>query len=228
MEKKYSVLMSVYINEKPKYLKEAINSMLNQTVPPDEFVIIEDGCLTKELELVIEEYKSKYKNLFKIIKIKTNVGLAKALATGIKACKNEYIARMDSDDIAISERCEKELKILNENKQIDVVGSIVANFDNNIDNIMCYHILPENNSDIYEFAKKRNPCIHSSIMMKKSKVLEVGNYSGNLYFEDYDLWIKMLRKGYQFYNIQDVLIYMRTEESFFKRRGRHTLFKTNI
>lgn len=228
MQEKYSVLMSVYKNEKPQYLREAINSMLNQTIQPEEFVIVKDGCLTEELELVIEEYKNKYKDLFKIVKIQRNVGLGNALAIGVNACKNEYIARMDSDDIATKQRCEKELKILNENPDIDVVGSIVADFNNDINNITCYHILPEKNSEIYEFAKKRNPCIHSSIIMKKSKVLAVGNYRGNLYFEDYDLWIRMLRNGYQFYNIQDVLIYMRTEESFYKRRGRCALFKANV
>lgn len=227
MQKKYSVLMSVYINEKPQYLREAINSMLNQTLKLDEFVIIQDGNLTKELEAVIEEYKNKYKNLFNIIKIKENVGLGEALAIGVRACKNEYIARMDSDDIATKERCEKEIKMLNENPNIDVVGSIVAEFNMDINNITGYRILPEKNKEIQEFAKKRNPCAHSSIIMKKSKVLAVGNYKGYLYFEDYDLWIRMIRNGCQFYNIQDVLIYMRAEEEFYKRRGRYALFKTN-
>lgn len=220
MQKKYSVLMSVYKNENSEYFRQAIESMVSQTVEPDEFVIVKDGPLTDELNCVIEEYKNRYENLFNIVELEKNQGLGRALAFGIENCKNEYIARMDSDDIAAPNRAEKELKILNENPEVDVIGSIVADFEDDIKDIMCYHLFPEKHSEIYKFAKKRNPCNHSSIMMKKSKILEVGNYKEYLYFEDYDLWIRMLMAGHKFYNIQEPLIYMRTEEGFFNRRGR--------
>lgn len=216
---KYSVLMSVYKKEKVQYLKETIESILNQTLQPDEFVIVEDGKLTDELESLIKQYEKKYKGLFRIIKLQNNVGLGKALSIGIKKCSNEYIARMDSDDIAKNKRCEIQLKMLEENPKLDVVGSIVAEFENNINNIIGYRNLPQENSEIYEFAKKRNPLAHPSVMLRKSRVLEVGNYRDCLYFEDYDLWIRMIEKNYKFYNIQEVLVYMRVEDSFYKRRG---------
>lgn len=219
MNKNYSVLMSVYAQERTQYLREAIDSMLSQTIMPSEFVIVKDGNLTKELDSLIEQYQKEYKDLFRIIEIQENVGLGCALAIGIEACKNEYIARIDSDDIATPERCEKEIKMLNENSQIDVVGSITAEFNEKVSNVICYHKVPENNSQIYQFSKKRNPCIHSSIMMKKSKVISAGNYRNYLYFEDYDLWIRMMKKGYKFYNIQEILVYMRTDKNFYKRRG---------
>lgn len=219
MNQNYSVLMSVYAQEKAPYLQEAIESILNQTIPPEEFIIMKDGKLTEELDLLIEQYQNEYKNLFHIIENQENLGLGRTLAIGVETCKNEYIARMDSDDVATKERCEKEIKILNENAQIDVVGSITAEFNKQIDDIICYRRVPEENSQIYQFAKKRNPCVHSSIMMRKSKVLSAGNYRDYLYFEDYDLWIRMMKNGYHFYNIQEVLVYMRTDKNFYKRRG---------
>lgn len=228
MTQKYTVLISVYAKENPEYLKEAIDSMLEQTIPPDEIVIVEDGNLTKELDDVIEKYKKLHRNLFKIIKMKENVGTGIALSIGIKECKNEYIARMDSDDISEKYRCERELEILNNNDNIDIVGSIAAEFEGNINNITGYRILPETNTEIYKFAQRRNPCAHSSVMMRKSRILDAGNYREYLYFEDYDLWIRMIQKGYKFYNIQDVLIYMRVNEKFYKRRGGLSYFKRMI
>lgn len=228
MNENYSVLMSVYAQERTQYLREAINSMLNQTIMPSEFIIVKDGNLTKELDSLIQQYQKKYKDLFHIIEIQENIGLGRALAIGVEACQNEYIARIDSDDVATRERCEKEIKMLNENNQIDVVGSITAEFNEQISNIICYHKVPETNNQIYQFSKKRNPCIHSSIMMKKSKVISAGNYRNYLYFEDYDLWIRMMEKGYKFYNIQEVLVYMRTDTNFYKRRGRSKLLKKDV
>ncbi len=228
MEQKYSVLMSVYKEEKPQHLQEAIDSMLKQTILPAEFVLIKDGKLPKELELIIEKYEKQSKIPFLVFQNPKNLGLGKSLASGVEKCNFEYIARMDSDDIAVSNRCEKEIQILNENTKIDAVGSIVAEFEKSIKQITGYRLLPEKNEKICEFAKKRNPCAHSSMMLRKSKVLEVGNYRDYLYFEDYDLWIRMLKNGCQFYNLQEVLVYMRTEENFYQRRGRIILFKTNV
>lgn len=228
MNKNYSVLMSVYNKEKPEYLSQAIESMLDQTIRPNEFVIIKDGKLTDELNSVIEKYQKTNTDLFHIIENQENLGLGKSLAIGVQACKNEYIARMDSDDISKKDRCEKELKVLNDNKEIDVVGSMTLEFIDEISNIISYRKMPETNEQICNYAKKRNPCVHPSIMMKKSKVLSVGNYRDYLYFEDYDLWIRMIENGCKFYNIQEVLLYTRIDDNFYKRRGRSKLFKKNV
>lgn len=227
MNKNYSVLMSVYNKEKPQHLIEAIDSMLNQTVKPDEFVIIKDGKLTDELDLAIAQYQKENKDLFHIVENQENLGLGRSLAIGVQACKNEYIARMDSDDISKIDRCEKELKILNENDEIDVVGSMTLEFIDEISNVISYREMPEEHDQICDYAKKRNPCVHPSIMMKKSKVLLAGNYRDYLYFEDYDLWIRMIEEGCKFYNIQEVLLYTRIDDNFYKRRGRIKVFKKN-
>ena len=97
---KYSVLMSLYIKEKPEYLEQSIDSMLNQTVKPDEIVIVEDGPLTDELLDVLKKYKNEHPRIFNIVKSKKNLGLGLALNLGLKNCKNELVARMDTDDIS--------------------------------------------------------------------------------------------------------------------------------
>ena len=132
---KYSVLMSVYYKEKPEWLDYSIKSIINQTVLCDEFVIVEDGPLTEELQSIIDKYKNDYPKIFNIVKLEKNRGLGLALQEGIKTCKNEYIARMDSDDYSIPERCEKILKVFMNNSDYDCVGSFEAEFEDNINNI---------------------------------------------------------------------------------------------
>ena len=110
-DKKYSVLMSVYHKENPIWFDESIKSMFDQTIKPNEFVLVEDGPLTKKLYDVVEKYKTKYPKEFKVVAIEKNVGLGPALKKGIEECSNEYIARMDSDDYSMPKRIEKEFEI---------------------------------------------------------------------------------------------------------------------
>lgn len=215
----YSVLMSVYYKENPLWLKQAIDSMLNQTVICNEFIIVEDGPLTKELEKVISSYQKQHPKIFKIIKIKKNGGLGPALKLGIENCKNEYIARMDSDDYSVANRIEEQLKIFMDKPEYSIIGTNVIEFIDNIDNCISSVILPENHEDIVKFSKKRNPFRHPSIIFKKSAVMKAGNYREYYLCEDYDLWNRMIRSEAKCYNIQENYVYMRISEDFYKRRG---------
>lgn len=219
MEKKYSVLMSVYYKENPKWFDESIKSMFEQTIKPSEFVLVEDGPLTNELYNVVEKYQKEYPNEFKVVTIEKNVGLGPALKKGVEECSNEYIARMDSDDISIPERCEKQLNYFKEFPDTDIVGSNIAEFIDQIENVIAYRNLPQKDNEIKKYARRRNPFGHPSIMMKKSKVLEAGNYRSYYLCEDYDMWIRMIEKGAKCYNFQELLVYMRISEDFYKRRG---------
>ena len=109
---KYSVLMSVYAKEKEEYLRQSIDSMLNQTVKPEQFVLVEDGPLGDDLRDCIGEYVALYSQMFTVIPLAENVGLGRALDIGLEHCRNELVARMDSDDISMPDRCEKEIKIV--------------------------------------------------------------------------------------------------------------------
>lgn len=215
----YSVLMSVYYKENPKWLEESIKSMINQTIITNDFVIVKDGKLTKELDEIISEYLKKYPDIFHIIELENNIGLGPALAIGLKECKNELIARMDSDDISDKYRCEKQINKFKEDEKLDIIGSNIAEFIDNIKNIQAYRILPEEDEEIKKFAKRRNPFGHPSIMFRKSRVIEAGNYRSYYLCEDYDLWVRMIMNNAKCYNFQDNLVYMRIGKDFYKRRG---------
>lgn len=217
---KYTVLMSVYYKEKPEYLSLSIESMLNQTVKPDEFIIVKDGPLTTELDEVINNFVTAYPKMFNIIVHETNLGLGPALAKGIENSKNELIARMDSDDYVVSTRCEKQLEKFREDPKLGMVGSYEAEFVDTVDNVISIHRVPSENNEIERFMHRRCSVLHPTVMYKKSAVLKSGNYQSVLLYEDYDLFARMVLEYHiKSYNIPEPLYYIRTSEDFFKRRG---------
>lgn len=218
MNKKFSVLMSVYYKEKPEYLMQSLDSIFNQSLLPNEVIIIEDGKLTKQLDNVILLYKKKYSKILKNIKFEKNRGLGVALHDGILECKNELIFRMDTDDICDKNRFEKQMKIFEETDS-DVVGSNIVEYDEKMENITSYRIVPQNDKDIKIMAKKRNPMNHMTVAYKKSKVLEAGNYQSMMFFEDYYLWVRMISNNCKFYNINENLVKVRGGNEMIKRRG---------
>lgn len=215
----YSVLMPLYKNDKPEWFQYSLDSILNQTILANEIVIVCDGPLTRELEKKLSEYTSKDNSLIKIFRFQKNVGLGIALAKGIELCTNELIARMDADDFAAPERCEKQLRVFYDNPEIDVVGSNVKEFTENIDNVVSYVHLPEYQNQIIAYAKKRCPIRHPALMYRKEAVLKAGNYRDYRHAQDYNLIVHMLLTDAKIYNIQEDLMYMRVSSDFYKRRG---------
>lgn len=220
-EKKYSVLMSVYIKERAENLREAMESIFAQSIMTDDFVLICDGPLTEELNQVIYEMQEQHPSVLHVIRLKDNLGLGKALNYGLKQCKNDLVARMDSDDISRQERCEKQLKIFTENEDISVVSGTVEEFETTPDEVTVQRILPETNAEIIKFAQKRNPFNHPCVMYRKSAVEKAGGYLDFLFLEDYFLWIRMLNNGSKGYNLREPLLWMRAgNEMYMRRSGR--------
>lgn len=215
---KYSVLMSLYVKENPEYLKLAIDSMLNQTVVPDEIVIVEDGPLNDELYAVVNDYKEKYPEVFSVVVNEKNLGLGLALNEGLKVCKNELVARMDTDDISKPERCEKQLRVFEEKPELAIVGAFVDEFHFSPDEIVSVRAVPEKHEDIYNFAKKRSAFNHPVVMYRKSKVLENGGYADLRRNQDVDLFGRMLFAGCKAENIGESLLYFRSNDALAKRR----------
>lgn len=218
MDKIYSVLMSVYNKENPIWLKESIDSMLNQTISPAEIVLVKDGQLTEELEKVIEDYQQGEPKLFNIVTLKENRGLGIALCKGVEACSNEIIVRMDTDDYSCPERVERQLEAM-EKYSADIVSCNIGEFQKTIDVVHKYKEVPETHPEIYQYAKRRNPFNHPSVVFRKSKVLQAGNYQKVDWIEDYDLWIRMLMDGSVGYNVQQSLLLMRVNDNAYRRRG---------
>lgn len=218
MNTAYSVLMSVYTKENPIWFQESIKSMLKQSVPPAEIVIVKDGPLTKELESVLAQYRLQEEHLFYIVDLEKNMGLGPALNKGVQACHNEIIVRMDTDDYSCPNRVEMQLKAMEE-KNADIVSSNIGEFSDDICHVIKYKEVPETHEEIYRYAKRRNPFNHPAVMYKRSKVLEAGNYQKCDWIEDYDLWVRMLQQGCRGYNVQKPLLLMRVNENAYKRRG---------
>ena len=214
----YSVLMSVYNKEKAQYLKEAMNSIWEQSIVPDEFVLVCDGPLSDELNFVVDEMRRNHSELV-VVRLEKNKGLGNALNEGMKHCKNELIARMDSDDISRKDRCEKQLEVFDTRPEISIVSGTVEEFVGLRENIETKRVLPENNSDIVEFAKKRNPYNHPCVMYKKSAVEAAGGYQDFYLLEDYYLWVRMIQNDCIGYNIQQPLLWMRAGSDMYKRRS---------
>lgn len=215
----YGVLMSVYAKERPEWLREAVHSMLNQTVPPSEFVLVEDGPLTDELYEAIAGFEAERPGLLKIVSYPENKGLGHALCEGVAACTKPVIARMDSDDLARPDRMEVQLSLMEE-KGLDMVSSQVIEFIDSPDKPVALTDLPEGHDAIVAYSKRRNPFRHPPMTFKRGKVLEAGSYSGKfLYFEDWDLFNRMLAIGCRAENLHEPLVAMRVNPDFYARRG---------
>ena len=111
---------------------------------------------------------------------------------------------MDTDDICREDRFEKQLRYLLENESVTVVGSCTAEFIENIEDIVSYRIVPETSEEIVQFSKRRSPFNHPTIMFRKSHIVEVGGYRTFKKSQDFDLFIRLLTKGYKGYNFQSL------------------------
>ena len=221
MEKKklkYSVLMSVYENEKKEYLEKAIESILKQTYAPDQFVIVEDGKLTDELYKVLDKYMDEYPKLIYRIPLPTNQGLGIALDEGIKHCKNELIARMDSDDISTEDRCEKQVALFEANPSLSIVSGCIAEFIDDPSNIISVRNVPERHEAIRRRMRTRSAFNHPAVMYKKNEVILSGGYGELKRKQDHDLFSRMMNNGCRAYNIQDVILFFRADAGNLKRR----------
>lgn len=212
-QKKYSVLMSLYKKEKPEYLRLAIDSMLNQTVAPDEIIMVEDGPLTDELYAVLNEYPMLHR-----IKNEENLGLGLALNVGLKECRNELVARMDTDDCSKPERCEKQLARFWEKPYLAIVGSHIDEFVGETSNVISQRIVPTTSEEIYNFAKKRSAFNHPAVMYSKTAVLENKGYADLKRNQDVDLFGRMQFEGYKAENIDESLLWFRSSDELAKRR----------
>lgn len=214
----FSVLLSLYHKESPFCLRQSLDSIFHQSLLPTEVVLVEDGSLTNELYQIVDEYSRQYSSV-KVVPLSHNIGLGKALNEGLKHCSYDIIARMDTDDVAKSNRFELQMKVFDEHPEYDVVGAWIDEFEDSTSNVISTRKLPENHDEIYKYAQKRNPINHPVVMFRKTAVEAAGGYKHFPLFEDYYLWVRMLLNGAKFYNIQESLLFFRFSQEMFKRRG---------
>lgn len=215
----FSVLLSVYIKENPSFLTRALTSIWDeQVLKPSQIVLVQDGPLTAELESIISQWASRLGSVFCPVPLPQNVGLAAALNEGLNHCQYELVARMDTDDIAVPERFEKQYAFMQSHPDIAVSSGLIEEWSQDFSYKVSERRLPLTHTDIVKFAKSRSPMSHPAVMFRKSAVLAVGGYP-SIYPEDYALWGSMLAKGYRFANLPDLLLKMRVGDALVDRRG---------
>lgn len=216
---KYSVLMSVYKNEIVEYFIQAVESLLNQTIQPEQIVLVRDGGVYEELQNVIDKYVNEYPDVFTYLPLEQNGGLGNALRYGLTYCRNELIGRMDTDDISVPDRFEKQLEFMKNNPDVDIVGGNISEFTNEPTEIVDYRIVPQTHGDICLYLKSRSPFNHVTVMFKKSALEKAGSYESFYLFEDWYLWVKMYLSGAKFANINVVLVNVRISDMANRRGG---------
>lgn len=212
----FSVLMSLYAKERPEFLRQSLDSVFEQTLPPDEVVLVEDGPLTEELYSVVDEYSNIHCEL-KVVPLPVNRGLGTALNEGLRHCSFELIARMDTDDIAKINRFQKQVSFMESHPEIKGCSAWIEEFIDSVDNIVSIKKIPETNEEIFNYGKSRCPINHPAVIYRKSAIIESGGYGP--FPEDYYLWGRMLTKGLKLHNIQESLLYFRSSKDMYKRRG---------
>jgi len=225
MKKDISVLMSAYKNDVPQNVVTAVESVVNQTFVPKQIVMVVDGPVPEELETTLKELQKKYE-ILELVWLEKNGGLGNAMNIGTQHCKYDLIARMDSDDIAVPTRFEKQMECFEKDNSLDVVGSNSAEFVDTPDNVSGIKVLPEKHEDIVQFMTSRCPLCHPSIMLKKAILEKAGGYQHWQYAEDWYLFIRMYLAGAKFYNIQENLMNIRIDEHTYERRSGYAHYKT--
>mgnify|MGYP002580665982 CR=1 FL=1 len=213
MKTRITVIMGIY--NCADTLVESLESLEAQTYKKFKVILCDDGSKDNTLE-VAQKWAEKHPNYI-VIRNERNIKLAATLNHCLEYADTEYVARMDTDDLIAPTRFEKEIRKLDEG--YDVVSCWSVLFWPNDDQLFCIKHRPETHEDIIKLAHKRSPVCHAGCVLRKQAVIDAGNYQACYLYEDYHLWVRMIMNGARFYNIQEVLYYVRTSPALIARRG---------
>ena len=222
----FSVSMCVYGGDNAEHFRLAVDSVLNQTIQPDEVVLVVDGPVPSVLEAVILEYEKL--PCFKVIRLKENQGHGIARRTSLENCTYDIVALMDADDISVPTRFEKQLSALSSDLSLSIVGGNISEFVDLENHIVGYRNVPSSDEDIKEYLKKRCPMNQVTVMFRKKDVEQAGGYLDWYCEEDYYLWIRMCLQNMRFANIPEVLVHVRVGKEMYRRRGGLRYFKSEM
>lgn len=222
-----SVLMSLYWREKPEWFRLSMESIEGQTQLPDEVVLVLDGPIGEELKEVVKDFECRWKGSeempirLRVVRLRENKGLGLALAEGLKHCSHELVARMDTDDIMMPQRLERQVAFMEGHRDVAVCGAWIDEFveEEGQRIVVATRKLPEGHDAILAFGRGRNPMNHPAVMFRKSQVETAGSYTHFPLFEDYYLWARMLARGDRFHNLQESLLWFRQCKDTYRRRG---------
>lgn len=222
-----SVIMATYAGDTPDHVAAAIDSILDQTQPPDEVVIVATGSIPSALGDVLEDYRTDGENgdgdsvapPIHVHSRSTDRGPGDARAIGVEQARYEYVAVMDSDDLAVSDRLEQQVEFLNTHPEIAGVGGYIAEFETDPTDPELIREVPCDPEAVADCARTRAPINHPTFVVRRSNVLAAGNYPEMYHGEDYVLYGRLLDQGDQLANIPAVLTNVRAGTEMHARRG---------
>ena len=215
---KFSLSICVYHKDNPDYFSDALQSIIQQSTLPSEIVLVIDGPVGPDIQLVISKTAKTFKN-FKIIQLKENVGHGRARQIGIENCCYDFVALMDSDDLSVMNRFEDQIKTFKADNSLSIVGGWIDEFSDDISRPLGQRKLPCNDFEIKKYLKYRCPMNQVTVMFKKADVIDAGGYLDWHHEEDYYLWLRMHLLECKFKNLQKVLVHVRADKDYFSRRG---------
>lgn len=223
----FSVSMCVYGKDDPTFFDMAVESIVRQTVPPNEIVLAVDGPIPACIQAVIEKYRKELTAIsFQVVYLERNMGHGEARRVSFEHCTNELIALMDADDLSVPERFQKQLACFAADPELDIVSGIIQEFVGVPENATGKRVVPQSDGEIKEYMKRRCPMNQVAVMFRKRAVEQAGGYLDWYCDEDYYLWIRMALAGKKFANVPDVLVNVRVGEEMYSRRGGWKYFRS--
>jgi glycosyltransferase involved in cell wall biosynthesis len=226
MHEPFSLLLSVYEGDRPDYLRRAFRSAVHdQTLRPNQVVIVRDGPVREELAACLEELAQSSPVPVTLVPLERNGGLGPALDAGLAASQYDVVARMDADDVSMAHRFAVEIPLMAE---ADIVGSGLLEFIDDVDNIVGQRVPPTDPAQIQAYARMHDPFNHPTVVYRRSAVLAAGGYGDLPLMEDYALFARMLAGGARAVNVPDPLVWYRVGAKAFKRRGGQALLRSEL
>jgi len=226
MHEPFSLLMPVYHGDRPDYLRRAFRSAVDdQTVRPDQVVIVRDGPVRAELGQCLDELQVNSLIPVTFVALEVNGGLGPALDRGLAASWFDVVARMDADDVAVPHRFEVELPLI---ENADIAGSGLLEFVADTNDIVGQRVPPLDHDKITRYARIHDPFNHPTVIYRRSAVLAAGGYGDIPLMEDYSLFARMLANGARAVNVAEPLVFYRVGAQAFKRRGGLRLLRSEL
>ena len=218
----FSVSMCVYGGNEPRFFDDAIASIVEQTVQPNEIVLTVDGPVPEITEKVIQKYREQLAQtdiVFKVVYLAKNMGHGEARRICLDNCSHELIALMDADDLSVPDRFEKQLAVFVRNPAFSIVGGNIQEFIDVPENCVGKRVVPMADADIKTYMQKRCPMNQVTVMFRKADVIAVGGYIDWFCEEDYYLWLRLALAGKQFANVPENMVNVRVGDEMYSRRG---------
>ncbi|WP_065994510.1 glycosyltransferase [Acinetobacter defluvii] len=215
----FSVLISIYHKEQPQHFNTCMESIWDhQTLKPSEIIMVEDGPLTAELDRVIAQWQAKIGDILKITQLAQNVGTGKAKNIGLQQCSHEIVCIVDTDDISVPDRFEKQIAVFEEDSELVILGGQITEFVEDVHSPSGMRKVPLSHDALRKYAERQSPFNNMTIAYRKTKILEVGGYQHHMWMEDYNLFLRVIAKGYKIQNLEDILVYARIDNGMHARR----------